>query len=225
LELDAAGSQARDRAQVERAFNVLAHPEIRSCYDAMRNGEDAPAVFPYGGFGSILVEGDPSEDGEAFFANRILAYKPEMTSRRLSLLLRGCEFFADRVICRDPKRKVEVWLDANLLSGLDWDLTWNQWKHWLKSRIEVEATLVHAGKYRLRKGEWILRQLCAALPSRLRVRLPTGSTPTYNEPKRFTRCLVSMLNLSDGFRMKWKNGRLSTRRFSSGLTNSAPHHT
>lgn len=30
LELDAAGSQARDRAQIERAFNVLAHPELRS---------------------------------------------------------------------------------------------------------------------------------------------------------------------------------------------------
>jgi hypothetical protein len=172
LELDAAGAQARDRAQIERAFNVLANPKLRNCYDAMRRDEDAPALFPYGGFGSIFVEGHLSEDGEAFFANRIIAYKPEMTSRSLSLLLRRCEFFADRVICRDPRRTVEVWLDSNLLPGLDWDLTWNQWKHWLKSRIEVEATLVHAGKYQLRNGEWILRQLYAALPSRLRVRLP-----------------------------------------------------
>ena len=172
LELDAAGAEARERAQIERAFNVLAHPELQRCYDAMRKDEDAPALFPYGGFGSIFVEGNPSEDGEAFFANRIIAYKPEMTSRRLSLLLRRCEFFADRVICRDPRRKVEVWLDANVLPGLDWDLTWNQWKHWLKSRIDIEATLVHAGKYQLRNGEWILRQWYAALPSRLRVRLP-----------------------------------------------------
>ena len=172
LELDAAGSKARDRALIERAFNVLAHPELRSCYDAMRKDEDAPALFPYGGFGSIFVEGHLSEDGEAFFADRIIAYKPEMTSRRLSLLLRRCEFVADRVFCRDPRRKVEVWLDANLLPGLDWDLTWSQWKHWLKSRIDVEATLVHAGKYQLRNGEWILRQWYAALPSRLRVRLP-----------------------------------------------------
>jgi hypothetical protein len=172
LELDAAGSQARDRAQIERAFNVLANPELRNCYDAIRKEEDAPALFPYGGFGSIFVEGHLSGDGEAFFADRIIAYKPEMTSRRLSLLLRRCEFFADRVICRDPRRKVEVWLDANLLPGLDWDLTWNQWKHWLKTRIEVEATLVPAGKYQFRNGEWILRQWYAALPSRLRVRLP-----------------------------------------------------
>ena len=91
---------------------------------------------------------------------------------RHSLLLRQCEFLADRVICRDRRRKVEVWLDANLLPDLDWNLTWNQWKHWLKSRIEVEATLVHAGKYQFRNGEWILRQWYAALPSRLRVHLP-----------------------------------------------------
>jgi hypothetical protein len=118
LELDAAGSPARDRAQIERAFNVLAHPDLRSCYDAMRKDEDAPALFPYGGFGSIIVEGDLSEDGEAFFADRIIAYKPEMTSRRLSLLLRRCEFFVDRVICRDPRRKVEVWLDLRRLRRL-----------------------------------------------------------------------------------------------------------
>jgi hypothetical protein len=172
LECDMSGPRARDRAQIERAFNVLASPDLRNCYDALRKDEDTPALFPYGGFGSILVEGHLSEDGDAFFADRILAYKPEMTSRRLSLLLRRCEFFADRVICRDPRRKVEVWLDANLLPGLDWDLTWNQWKHWLKSRIEVDATLVHAGRYRLRNGEWILRQWYTALPSRLRVHVP-----------------------------------------------------
>lgn len=183
LEFDVAGSQARNRSQIERAFNVLAHPDLRSCYDRLRKDEDAPALFPYGGFGSILVEGHLSEDGEAFFADRILAYKPEMTSRRLSLLLRRCEFFADRVICRDPRRKVEVWLDANLLPGLNWDLTWNQWKHWLKSRIEVEATVVHAGKYRIKKGEWVLRQWYAALPSRLRVHLPDSFAADVEQAK------------------------------------------
>ena len=172
LECAVAGPQSPDRARIERAFNVLANPDLRSCYDTLRKDEDAPALFPYGGFGSILVEGHLTEDGEAFFADRILAFKPEMTARKFSLLLRRCEFFADRVICRDPRRRVEVWFDANLLPGLDWSMTWNQWKHWLTSRMEVEATLVHAGKYRLRKGEWILRQWHAALPSRLRVQLP-----------------------------------------------------
>jgi hypothetical protein len=72
LEFDEAGSQARNRAQIERAFNVLANPELRNCYDAMRKDEDAPALFPYGGFGSIFVEGHLSEEGEAFFADRII---------------------------------------------------------------------------------------------------------------------------------------------------------
>src|SRR5207244_1350474 len=134
--------------------------------------EDAPPLFPYGGFGSILVDGHLSENGEAFFADRILAYRPEMTSRKLTLLLRRCEFFTDRLICRDPRRKIEVWLDASLFPGLNWDLTWNHWKHWLKTRVEVEATLVHAGKYRLRNGAWLLRKWYAALPSRLRVHVP-----------------------------------------------------
>jgi hypothetical protein len=71
-----------------------------------------------------------------------LAYKPEMRSRKVSLLLRQCEFFADRVICRDPRRKLEAWLDSGLLPGLHWDLTWNNWKHCLRSRINVDATFV-----------------------------------------------------------------------------------
>lgn len=162
------------RAWIERAFNILAHPDLRSCYEAQRHNEDAPPVFPYGGFGSILVEGKLSADGEAFFADRILAYKPEMRSRKVSLLLRQCEFFPDRVICRDRRRKLEVWLDAGLLRDVEWDLTWNHWKHWLRSRLDVEATFVRTGKYRLQKGEWIVWTWDTALPSRLRVTLPDG---------------------------------------------------
>ena len=176
LELQLGESNARDLAYVERAFNVLASADLRNCYDALCKDGEAAALFPYGGFGSILVEGHLSEDDGVFFADRILAYKPEMTSRKVTLLLRQCEFFADRIVCRDPRRKLEVWLDSNLLPGLNWDLTWNHWKHWLRTRIEVEATFVHAGKYRLRNGEWILRQWLTALPSRLRVRLPAPIT-------------------------------------------------
>lgn len=172
-----------ERARVERAFNVLAHPDLRNCYDALRRNDDAPPLFPYGGFGSILVEGNLSRDAGAFFAHRILAYKPEMSSRKVSLLLRQCEFFADRVICMDRRRKLEVWLDSNLLPGIQWDLTWNHWKHWLRSRIEVVATFVHAGKYRLQKGEWILRNWHVALPSRLRVTVPEGITKDVERAK------------------------------------------
>jgi hypothetical protein len=172
LEMERAPADAAQRSKLERAFNILAHPDLRNCYDALRRDEGAPPLFPYGGFGSILAEGRLAEDGAAFFGHRILAYKPQMTSRRASLLLRSCEFFADRVVCRDPRRKLEVWLDPNLLPGVPWDLTWNHWKHWLPTRLEVQATFVRAGKYRLTQGDWILRTWHAALPSRLRVTVP-----------------------------------------------------
>ena len=169
LELGLRPANPAERVWIERSFNVLAHPDLRNCYDATRHDEDAPLIFPYGGFGSILVAGRLSPDAQAFFADRILAYKPEMKSRKLTLLLRQCEFFADRIVCRDPRRKIEVMLDSCLLPGIRWDLTWNHWKHWLRSRIDVRATLVRTGKYRLRKGEWVLRTWHTALPSRLEV--------------------------------------------------------
>ena len=169
LEFGLRPANPAERVWIERSFNVLAHPDLRNCYDALRRDEDAPPVFPYGGFGSILVAGRLSPDARAFFADRILAYKPEMKSRKLTLLLRQCEFFGDRVICRDPRRKIEVFLDSCLLPGIRWDLTWNHWKHWLRSRIDVRATLVRTGKYRLRKGEWVLRTWHTALPSRIEV--------------------------------------------------------
>ena len=174
LESGVRDARPAERVWIERAFNILSHPDLRNSYDTLRRDEDATPIFPYGGFGSILVQGDLSNDGEAFFADRILAYKPEMQSRRVSLLLRQCEFLADRVICRDPRRKLDVMLDSCLLPGIAWNLTWNNWKHWLRSRIDVDATFVRAGKYRLRGGEWILRTWFTALPSRLRVTVPEG---------------------------------------------------
>ena len=174
LEFGARAMKASERFGAERALNILSHPDLRKCYDTLRREEDAPPVFPYGGFGSILVEGNLSNDGEAFFADRILAYRPEMRSRKVSLLLRQCNFLADRAICRDLRRKLEVMLDPGLLPGVEWDITWNNWKHWLRTRIEVDATFVRAGKYRLRGREWILRTWLTALPSRLRVTVPEG---------------------------------------------------
>jgi hypothetical protein len=116
LELQVSDSKARDLPYVERAFNVLAHADLRNCYDALCKNENAAPLFPYGGLGSILADGHLSDDEDAFFADRILAYKPEMTSRKVTLLLRRCEFFADRVVCRDPRRKLEVWLDSRMSS-------------------------------------------------------------------------------------------------------------
>jgi hypothetical protein len=161
------------KRQNERAFNIVAKPDLRQCYDALRRDENAPPVFPYAGSGSILVEGDLSTERETFFAHRILTYKPDLRPKRTSLLVRQCEFLADHVVCRDTRRKIEISLDGNLLPSLNWDLTWNHWKHWLKSRIQVDATFVHTTKDRFQNGRWIPLNWYTALPSRLRVTIPT----------------------------------------------------
>ena len=167
------GEDVTNRIQMERAFNILANPELRRCYNSLRRDENTPPLFPYGGSGAILVQGHVMPDGESFFADRILAFKPDLTSKRVALLLRQCDFLPEHITCRDARRKVEVWLDGNLLPGLNWDLTWNQWKHWLKSRIQVDATFVRTTKHRFENGRWISFDWYTGLPSRLRVTIPT----------------------------------------------------
>ncbi len=60
LELRAEASSKGDLTTLERAFNILAQPELRACYDALLSiPSQVPALlFPYGGFGSILVAGE-----------------------------------------------------------------------------------------------------------------------------------------------------------------------
>ena len=133
---------------------------------------EAPAIFPYGGFGSLLVGGEPSRDGKTFFARRILAFSPNLQGRRFRIPLRKCDFYDDRALCRDARRKLEFWLDPVALQT-HWERTWNQWKHLLGSKIEVEGTFVQSGKYRKRNGKWDLVTWETALPSRLTVKVPS----------------------------------------------------
>ena len=53
-----------------------------------------------------------------------------------------------------------------------WDATWNQWKHLLGAKVELQGTFVETGKYRNRRGEWQLIKWETALPSRIEVKLP-----------------------------------------------------
>jgi len=46
-----------------------------------------------------------------------------------------------------------------------WDQTWNQWKQFLGTKVEITRTFVEAGKYRRRGGEWQLVKWQAALLS------------------------------------------------------------
>src|ERR1035437_7862452 len=52
LELRTAGVRHSERVELERAFNIVGQPELRACYDALLADPEAPAIFPYGGFGS-----------------------------------------------------------------------------------------------------------------------------------------------------------------------------
>src|SRR5215831_736260 len=110
LELGTANG-SRDQLQaIERAFNLVANPNLRSCYDSLLLDDDVPALFPYGGFGSIVVAGQLSPDRETFFASRILSFLPEYRTRRFRAPLRKVEFLNDRAVYRDSQRKVEIFL-------------------------------------------------------------------------------------------------------------------
>jgi hypothetical protein len=170
LELKTCSTSRSQRASLERAFNIVGQPELRACYDALLADPEAPAVFPYGGFGSLLVAGEPSRDGQTFFARRILAFSPDLRRRRFHVPLHRCDFYDDHALCRDVRRKLEFWLDPADLHTI-WDRTWNQWKHLLPTKIEVDATFVQTAKYRKRRGDWELVTWETALPSRLEVKL------------------------------------------------------
>jgi hypothetical protein len=173
LQTDAA---SKDRIQaVERAFNLLAHPDLRSCYQALLLNPEAPALFPYGGFGALLAAGELSPDRETFFAKTILSFLPDRRQRCFWAPLRKIDFYDGYAVYRDSRRKAELILDTISLP-LAFDPTWNQWRHLVSAKFGVEATFVKSGKYRLRGGEWVLVDWETALPSRLKITLP-GDTP------------------------------------------------
>lgn len=173
LELQKPAANKSALAALERAYNIVAHPELRACYDALLKDPETPVLFPYGGFGSLLVSGDRSRDGQTFFATRILAFRPETRQRRFRAPLRKFDFYGDRAIYRDARRNLELTVDQATMP-LVWDQSWNQWKRLLGAKVEIDATFVQAGKYRTKGGEWVLVQWESALPSRLQVTLPAS---------------------------------------------------
>ena len=173
LELRTARTPAGDLRAAERAFNVLAHPELRACYDALLNDPLSPAVFPYGGFGSLVVAGDRSRDGSMFYASRILSFLPERKFRHFRAPLRRVEFHNDHAIYRDSRRKLEVFFDQTSLPLL-WDSSWNRWKHLLGAKLGIKATFIQSGKYQYRGDAWHLVNWETALPSRMEAALPAN---------------------------------------------------
>jgi hypothetical protein len=183
LELEVGRGQHSQTRDIERAFNILMQPQLRSCYDALLRDPEAPVLFPYSGFGAILVAGDLARDRQTFFAHRIIAFLPERRQRRFRAPLRRIDFLHDHAVYRDPRRKLEIVLDPVILP-IAWDTTWNQWKHLLPTKIGVDATCVASGKYHLRSGEWHLVSWFSALPSRLQLSLPADIAGQLQAAKR-----------------------------------------
>ena len=171
LELKTIGAARAEYVTLERAFNILGHPELRAHYDNLLADPEIPAIFPYGGVGSLLVAGDRSRNDENFFARHILAFVPDQLHRRFHLPLRNCEFYADKALCRDVRRKLDLWLDPALVH-ISWDPNWNRWKHLLSSKIEVEGIFVRNSRYQGRGSDLRFVDWEIGLPSRLAVKLP-----------------------------------------------------
>jgi hypothetical protein len=183
LELRAAGASHPDSATLERTLNILAQPDLRGCYDSLLKDPSAAALFPYGGFGSILAAGERSRDGQTFFATQILSFQPEHRERRFHAPLRNFDFYDDRAIYHDARRKLEVTLDQSAMP-ITWDATWNRWKHLSGVKVELQGTFVQTGKYRRRNGQWNLVKWDTALPSRIRVKIPPNITDQVETARR-----------------------------------------
>ena len=182
LELRTAHAATEHLHALERAFNTLAQPELRACYDALRSDPATPVPFPYGGFGSLLVDGNLSKDGKAFYASRILSFRPEQNLKRLQAPVRKITFYGDRAIFRDSRRRIEVHFDQASLP-LPWDSSWNQWKHLLGAKVGVNAPFIQSGKYQHQAGTWHLVKWGTALPSRLEVALPSNIVEQVHEAR------------------------------------------
>ena len=173
LELRTAHAATEHLHALERAFNTLAQPELRACYDALRSDPATPVPFPYGGFGSLLVDGNLSKDGKTFYASRILSFRAEQDFKQLQAPVRSITFYGDRAIFRDSRHRIEVHFDQASLP-LSWDPSWNQWKHLLGAKVGVNAPFIQSGKYQHRAGTWHLVKWQTALPSRLEVAVPSN---------------------------------------------------
>ncbi|MGB6877629.1 MAG: hypothetical protein WBD87_16515 [Candidatus Acidiferrales bacterium] len=183
LELRTAHASVGELRALERAFNILAHPELRACYDALLSNPGAPAIFPYSGFGSLLVAGGHSRDETNFYASRVLSFLPDQRTKRLQVPLRKCAFYDDRAIYRDARRKLEIAFDQAAMP-LSWDSAWNQWKHLLGAKVGVKAVFIQTGKYQRRSEAWHSVKWETALPSRMEAILPVNVAEQINEARQ-----------------------------------------
>jgi hypothetical protein len=181
LELCATSAPRAQRSALERAFNMLAIPELRSSHDALLIDPALPVVFPFSGFGLILVLGVPMKD--RFLARRIISFLSERKKRRFKLPLRKLTYYQDRALYRDARAKLEMTFDPILLP-IGFKSDWNGWKHLIGATVDVEAEFAKTGKYYRRGGQWNLATWEIALPSRIQLRLPDNLQESVNVAQR-----------------------------------------
>jgi hypothetical protein len=128
---------------LERAYNLLGYPDLRSCYDQILKDRNAPALFPYNACGACVVSGRLNSEGDRLFVHEILAYAPDLKELRFRAALRRVEFVSDFAVYRDPQRKVTVYMDSALFPSAG-DPTWSRWRHLVGSRIGVTAMAVRS---------------------------------------------------------------------------------
>jgi hypothetical protein len=184
LELKSMGVGPAEHSRLERAFNILGHPELRSHYDSLLASPEIPAIFPYGGAGRLVVAGERSRSGETFFAHRILVFVPDKNHRKFELPLRYCDFYSDKVLCRHLRRKLRFWLDPDVLR-INWDPSWNRWKHLVGAKIEIEGDFASTANSEQPRGSSQSVNWETGLPSRLSVKQP----PDLNKDIENTRSL------------------------------------
>lgn len=201
LEYRAAHASVGDLHVLERAFNTLAHPELRSCYEALLNDPGSPALFPYSGFGSLLVAGKLSRDGSTFYASRVLSFLREQNVKQFQVPMRNLEFHKDHAVYRDSRRKLEILFDQASLA-LQWDSSWNQWKHLLGTKIGVKGAFIQGGKYRRRGDAWDLVSWLTALPSRLNVELPADIGDKISQARETYHYFGQFADVFDGIRAR-----------------------
>jgi hypothetical protein len=169
LELITTSAASTQRSAVERAFNILAVTELRSCYDALLVDPSSPVPFPFSGFGLILVSGIPMKG--RFLARRIISFIPERKKRRFKLSLRKLTYYLDRAVYRDSRAKIEMTFDP-ILMPIGFGPEWNRWKHLIGETTDAKAEFVKTGKYYRRGSQWYLATWETALPSRIQLRFP-----------------------------------------------------
>ena len=182
MELMKENASKTELATIERAYNMLADPDMRAVYNELRNDPTTAVPLPYSGFGSLIVRGE-RDPGGVFFTNRILAFLPERRQRKVPVPLRKLDYFDDYAILRDRNRRLEVLIDHQLLP-LRWDPTWSQWRQHISATVQISAEFIHTGRYRKRKGEWKLIEWDTALPSRTELELPEGVEKDILEARR-----------------------------------------